>query len=276
VRFKASELVNAAAIPDDEARRLLLAAAGESRAWMVGDPVVPPAVVAGFEDAVRRRLGGEPIQYIEGTSQFGPIEVRIDHRALIPRPETEHMYEICLGMLDGMQAPTVVDLCTGSGVLALALKHSRPDATLIGTDISGPALTLAKSNGEALGLEVSFRRGDLFVALPPGVRGSCDLIVSNPPYVSETEFSELPPEIARYEPRGALVAGNDGLDVLAEIALGARGWLRPGGHLICEIGETQGDSCLQLFAAYAPEIIPDLTGRPRYVRGRASQTTKLD
>jgi release factor glutamine methyltransferase len=275
VRFTGLELIQAAAIPDHEARRLLLSVAGESAPWLIGDPAVPDAVVAGFEEAVRRRLAGEPIQYIEGRSQFGPIELRIDHRALIPRPETEYLYEICLEILEQERTPTIVDLCTGSGALALALKYARPDAMVVGTDISQPALTLARSNADVLGLDVGFRHGDLFAALPQKLRGSCDLIVSNPPYVSETEFADLPVEISRHEPRRALVAGADGLDVLRMIAEGAMVWLRAGGNLICEIGETQGDSCLDLFTSYAPEIIPDLTGRPRYVRGRVPQLPKL-
>jgi release factor glutamine methyltransferase len=275
MHFTVSELIDAATIPDLEARRLLLAASGESAAWMVGDPVVPAPVVATFEDAVLRRLAGEPLQYIEGTCQFGPIELHIDHRALIPRPETEHLYEISVEQVEDMQAPTIVDLCTGSGALALALRYTRPDATVVGTDISRPALALARSNASGLGLDVTFRHGDLFDALPPRLRGSCDLIVSNPPYVAEAEYAGLAAEITGYEPRLALVAGVDGLDVLRGIAGAAMAWLRPGGRLVCEIGEAQGDRCLELFAEFRPEIIPDLTGRPRYVSGCASQPSKL-
>jgi len=274
VGFTASELIAAAAIPDREARRLLLAAAGQTPTWLIGDPVVSPEIRARFDAALRRRRTGEPIQYIEGTCQFGPIEVRIDSRALIPRPETEYRYELALVRLARVEAPTVVDLCTGSGVLALALKHDVPDASVTATDISSQALALARENAEMLGLEIDFREGDLFAAVPARLRGAVDLIVANPPYVSTGEIATLPREVADFEPTDALVAGEDGLAVVRRIAAEAMEWLGSGGRLICEIGETQGDECLSLFAQYQPDVAADLTGRPRYVVGRRFTESK--
>mgnify|MGYP001816591191 CR=1 FL=1 len=168
-----------------------------------------------------------------------------------------------------------MDLCTGTGNLALALKYHYPNARVIGVDVSQDAVALANENATRLGLDVNFRLGDLFSVLPEDLRDGVDLIVSNPPYVAEDEYRALPTEIVDHEPRSALVAGNQGLDVLARIAEGTSVWLRAGGAVVCEIGETQGDACLELFAAFGPEIRQDLTGRDRFVLGCAPQAANL-
>jgi release factor glutamine methyltransferase len=124
-------------------------------------------------------------------------------------------------------------------------------------------------------MEVDFIVGDLFRPLDRSLRHGVDLIVSNPPYVSSGGWQTLPPEVRDYEPYEALVAGACGTEILGAIAAEAHAWLRHGGRVICEIGETQGGECRRLFAAYDPEILEDLTGRPRYVLGTASQMTKL-
>jgi release factor glutamine methyltransferase len=258
-------------LADHEVRRLIQLATGLDRRAALGDPQVPDELLVRFRDLVERRRSGEPLQYIEGTVQFGPIELKTDRRALIPRPETERLWEISSVLIDKVDAPLIVDLCTGSGNLALAHKHRRPNATVVGVDLSGDAIALANDNAASLGLEVTFARGDLFAALPDELSGKVDLLVSNPPYIASAEAAELPTEIRNYEPETALLAGPEGTEVLARIAADARVWLRPGGWMVCEIGETQGAECLRLFAGLSPRIENDFAGRPRFVVGRAPQ-----
>jgi release factor glutamine methyltransferase len=262
-------------LPDHESIRLLLAAAGADRTWMLGNPAVSGEVADRFGSFVGRRRRGEPLQHIEGSVRFGPIDLQSDGRALIPRPETERLWELCVALLEGIEAPVIVDLCTGSGNLALALKHAIPDAEVLGTDLSRDAISLAAENRAGLGLDVTFIEGDLFAVLPRALRQRVDLMVSNPPYVSDGQYLVLPTEITDYEPRSALVAGPDGLDVLRRIAAGAIDWLRPGGAIVCEIGETQGDLCRSIFSTYQPAIERDLAGRDRFVLGCAPMPRDL-
>jgi len=263
-------------MPDFEKRRLLLAAAGHSddMSWLLGDRIVDDEIAARFRLLAARRSAGEPLQYLEGTVHFGPIVVSADPRALIPRPETEGLWELVVAALP--EAAVVVDLCTGSGNVALACKHARPDARVIATDISGDAISLAVENAVQLGLEVEFLEGDLFGPLAASLRGVVDVVVANPPYVSSSEFDLLPAEVRGYEPPAALVAGSTGTEVLARIAAEARDWLTPSGTIACEIGETQGRACRRMFADYEPEIRRDLAGRDRYVVGRAPEGRDLD
>jgi release factor glutamine methyltransferase len=260
-----------AEVPDllgHEARRLLLVAAGEPASWLVGSPRVGLETADRFRSLVRRRRAGEPLQYIEGSVAFGPLELRADRRALIPRPETERLWELVVA--ETTSAPSiVVDLCTGSGNLAVACKHSYPKATVYGVDISPAAIELAKANSAALELAVELLVGDLFGALPGHLKGKVDLLISNPPYVAEAEVDELPAEVRDYEPLRALVAGESGTEVLARIAHEATEWMAPRGVIACEIGESQGADCMRLFAAYDPRIELDLAGRTRYVVGHA-------
>ena len=223
-----------------------------------------------FQDLARQRLAGVPLQHLEGTVQFGPIELQADRRALVPRPETEHLWEEAVAALGEAGPGTViVDLCTGSGNLALALKHRFPAARLFATDSSSEALSLAVENGRNLGLDVAFLEGDLFEPLPTDLYERVDLLVANPPYVSEAEFDDLPVDVREHDPRAALVAGPEGDEVLARIAENAYWWMGTGGWLFCEIGESQADRALELFGAYLDvEVRPDLTGRPRILVGR--------
>jgi release factor glutamine methyltransferase len=257
-------------LPEHEAIRLLLAAASADRSWLLGNPIVAPDMADRFRDYAARRRIGEPLQYIEGSAQFGPIEVTVDRRVLIPRPETEQLYEAAVEKLHAIRSPVVVDLCTGSGNLALAIKHTVPAARVVATDLSPEAVTVAKENAARLMLQIEVAEGDLFAALPADLAGSVDLIVSNPPYVTRDECALLPAEVADWEPSLALDGGADGLDILEQIAIEAPNWLRPGGWLMCEIGERHGAAAEQLFAPFRPEIHRDLAGRDRFLLGRAS------
>lgn len=255
-------------LADHEARRLLLLAAGADPVWMIGDPDVSPSVAEQFRRHVARRRSGEPLQYIEGTVQFGPLELLIDERALIPRPETERLWELLAGISE-LGSAVIVDLCTGSGNLALALSHSFPGANVFGVDSSTAAVALAQENASKTMLNVRFLEGDLFEPLPESLLGNVDLVVSNPPYIAEAEVVDLPGEIRDHEPIAALEAGPTGLEILNRIAGEAVDWLRPGAIIACEIGETQGEDCLRIFSDFDPRIERDLAGRPRYILGRA-------
>jgi release factor glutamine methyltransferase len=204
-----------------------------------------------LEDLVARRLGGEPLQYIEGSAPFGPLDLLVDERVLVPRPETEGLYEIATKMVRNPEV--IVDLCTGSGALALALKKTFPSAAVFATE-----------NKYRNQVDVYLAVGNLFDPLPAALLGEVDLLVANPPYVAEHEFDSLPVDVKR-EPRIALIAGLTGLEVIREIGNAAAHWLRPGGVLVCEIGETQGIAAANTFVDLPTVVRKDLTGRDRYV-----------
>ena len=215
-----------------------------------------------LDKLIRRREDGEPLQYIEGSVQFGPITVIVDDRVFIPRPETENLFDIASKMV---RAPeTIIDLCTGSGALALALKKRFPGAAVFATDISLEAIEAATENRWRTGLPIYLVQGDLFDPLPAALLGSVDLVVANPPYVTEREYQGLADEVKR-EPVQALVAGPSGLEVIQRIGAHVAEWLRPGGVVVCEIGETQGVSAATSFADLPAVIRKDLAGKDRYV-----------
>ena len=258
-----------AALPHHERRRLIQAVTGLSRADLAGGVEPDAEQQSAIERLVARREAGEPLQYLEGTAQFGHLDLLCDHRALIPRPETERLWEEAVASLrQGGPGTVIVDIGTGSGCLALALKHSFAEARVIGTDVSEDALALAKANAERTGLEAEFLHGSLFDPLPRSLMGRVDLVVSNPPYVAEGEYPSLPPEVRDHEPRDALVAGPSGTEVLAQIADEAFWWVGIGGWVLCEIGETQGEEALRLFGAYDREVRPDLAGKDRILVAR--------
>lgn len=263
----------ATGLPDHEARRLLQMATGLDAAQVGLLESLDSAQEARFGRLVRRRLAGEPLQYIEGTVQFGPIEVRVDRRVLIPRPETEVLWERAVQALGRADEDTViVDIGTGSGALALALKHAFPAARVYGTDVDPAAAGLAEEN--VAGTGVTILVGDLYDALPFGMRGHVDLLVANPPYVGEHE--ELPAEVRDHEPATALYAGPAGDEVLVRLAEQAFYWVKPGGWVFVEIGETQAGRARELFADFKCEILNDLAGRPRILAGYRGETSCVE
>ena len=264
-------LIAGAGLPMHEAERLLGAATGAPRATLVGGLPIDRAASARFARMVRRRRAGEPLQYLEGTAQFGPIEVKVDRRVLIPRPETEQLWERVMKLV--LPAPcVVVDMGTGSGCLGLAIKHERADVRVIATDVSRAALEAARANAARLGLDVEFIEGDRLAALDPSLRGAVALIVTNPPYVSESEWPHLPGEVRDHEPRVALVMG-DGLDMYRYLAGEAGAWLVTGGVLVAEIGASQGHEVRRLFgeAGWTAEIGRDWAGRDRFLVARTER-----
>jgi release factor glutamine methyltransferase len=221
-----------------------------------------PAVRA-YQDAVRRRaIEREPVAYIIGSKGFRNLELVLDRRALIPRPETELLVEIGLGLPDGAN---VLDACTGSGAVALALKDERPDLQLTGSDLSAEALDLAAENGRRLDLEVRWQRADLLDGLPD----EFEAVLANPPYVAEVERAVLAPEILRHEPPAALFAGPDGLSVISRLTvqLGRR----PRVALAAvEVGAGQADAVVALFGEAGfgrVRVEVDLQGIKRVVIG---------
>jgi release factor glutamine methyltransferase len=221
-----------------------------------------PAVRA-FQNAVRRRsIEREPVAYIVGSRGFRRLELAVDQRALIPRPETELLVEVGLSLPHGAH---VLDLCTGSGAVALALKDERPDLSVAGSDISAPALELARANGARLGLEVQWRQGDLLM----GLDDEFDAILANPPYVTESERAVLAPEILRHEPAQALFAGPDGLAVIGPLLQQSAGRSRLA-LVAIEVGAGQAPAVAELMAAAGFAAVRyecDLAGIERVVVG---------
>ncbi len=220
-----------------------------------------------FRALEARRLVGEPLQYLEGLAAFGPLDLLVDTRVLIPRPETEQLWDLTTRLVS--DPAIIVDLCTGSGALALALKNAFPAARVLATEISTVAVAVADANARRLGLVVEILVGDLYSPLPPDIGGRVDLLVANPPYVTEGEWDALPEDV-RHEPRIALVAGPEGTEVFDRIVAEAGEWLAPGGWFACEIGETQAVHCLTVASEHlsSVRILDDLADRPRFCLGR--------
>jgi release factor glutamine methyltransferase len=256
--------------PRLDAEVLLAWAIGVDRTALVMHPEreLEPAAARAFRDAVSRRsVRREPVAYITGRRAFRHIELAVDPRVLIPRPETETLVEAALGALAA--GASVLDVGTGSGAVALALKHERPDLRIAGSDASAEALAVAHLNGARLGLEVDWINADLLEDAQLRSR-RLDVIVSNPPYVSEGERPGLAPEIVAHEPAGALFAGPDGLAVIGPLI--AQAAARDDVALIAlEVGHDQAAAVVALAreAGFpATEIHRDLAGVERVVVAR--------
>lgn len=262
-----------------EARRIVEQASGMEGAELhlgLDEPVtVRPA--AHFHAMVRRREAGEPLQYVLGSWGFRSLDLLVDKRVLIPRPETEAVVDLALAELARLphqRHPTVVDLGTGSGAIALSIASEVAGAEVWATDRSPDALAVARANLAGLGMagrNVRLAEGSWFDALPPMLRGQVHLIVSNPPYVGEREVPDLPPEVARWEPRSALVAGPTGLEQVETILDEAPRWLRRPASIVIEIAPHQAEAAIAcaLRASFADaEVRPDLAGRLRALVAR--------
>ncbi len=216
---------------------------------------------------VKRRSQREPLQYILGETEFSGLKLKVDRRALIPRPETEYLIELIGGQLATPPA-TILDLGTGSGAIALALAAKYPAAQVTGVDQSAEALALANENATRLELSgrVQFLQSDWFAAIPAGKK--FELIAANPPYLSEAEVNEAQPEVKDFEPKSALTPGGDGSADLQRILVDAPRYLEAGGVLACETGIAQHKQLMELAAktGYSrTQSLADLTSRERYL-----------
>jgi release factor glutamine methyltransferase len=255
--------VTSLGIDPREARLLLAAATGFSEASLLAFPErgLPAEVEQAFLASVARRRRGEPIAYILGRKEFYSLELAVNPAVLIPRPETELLVDLVLAR----KPSSVLDLGTGSGAIALAIKKHLPSATVAAVEASAAALVMAQRNAVKHGLNVDYRHGRWF---EPVAGERFEAIVSNPPYVAEGD-----PHLAdlRFEPAAALVAGPDGLDALREIAAAARPHLEEGGWLFLEHGLGQDAAVRGLLEAAGLEEVqtwPDLAGIPRVTGGK--------
>ena len=251
-----------------DAETLLLHLIQRDRAFLAANPVSELSAEGAvrYYALIERRLGGEPIQYITGETEFYGLPFHVDRNVLIPRPETEHLVERVLSLAAGFERLRIVDVGTGSGAIAIALAHKLPGAQVTAVDVSQAALAVARGNAERnhVGDRVRFLEGDL---LGPIAGEQFDFVVSNPPYVAESDRDSLSVEVRDYEPSVALFAGS-GLEIYRRLIPAARAVLAGGGFLALEIGYGQDAAIAGLLADCEFEEIEftaDLQGIPRVV-----------
>lgn len=222
-------------------------------------------------DWAARRAAGEPLQYVTGEAHFRHLRLSVGPGVFIPRPETELITDRALDHLP--HGGSMLDVGTGSGAIALSVKHERPDARVIASEASPEALAWFHKNRADLDLAVDCYEADLFEGLPRELAGEIDVIVSNPPYVADEAAAALPKDIVDHEPHRALFAGREGLSVIARLVDGARAWLKPGGWLVFEMGERQQEGVVQLLdgAGFMDVAVGvDLADWPRITEARLS------
>lgn len=260
-----------------EARWLVERASGlEGTAYALGlDEPVPARAMPFFQDLLQRRADGEPLQYVLGRWAFRHLDLYVDRRVLIPRPETEAVVEVALAELARLRVkrPNVVDLGTGSGAIALSFALEVPSARVVATDVSDDALAVASANLSGVGTLVASRvrlaEGEWFDAVPVELKGDVHLVVSNPPYVADGEL--LPDEVACWEPSPALRSGATGMEAIECIVREAPAWLTRPGVLVVELAPHQAGAAIALARAAgfaSAEVRPDLTGRDRALVAR--------
>ena len=254
-----------------DAQLLLLHALGRpahDRAWLLAHDTdaLPATAQAAFDACVQRRLAGEPVAFITGHKEFFGLDLQVDARVLVPRPDTETLVEWALSLRPYPQQ--ILDLGTGSGAIALALKHARPDVQVTAVDASADAIDVARAHAEHLKLKVTFKQGRWF----EGINQQFDLIVSNPPYIAAQD-PHL--DALKHEPLQALASGADGLDDIRRIISQARAHLHPGGWLLLEHGWDQVGAVRALLVDAGFEDVqsrPDLAGIQRCSGGRTQRS----
>jgi len=260
--------------PEVDARRIVEEASGAEPAEF-HDTLARPATrrgVAAFDAMVARREAGEPLQYVVGRWGFRHLDLMVDPRVLIPRPETEEVAGLAVDEVRARPGEVIVaDLGTGSGAIALALAFECPSARVLATDVCADALRVARANLAGLGRaarRVSLHEGSWFEALPDTARGEIDVLVSNPPYVADADV--VPAVVDDWEPRRALRSGPAGLDALTAIVDGADDWVRPGGVAVVEMAPSQIEFIENRFGrlGWSTEVHVDLSGRERAVVAR--------
>jgi release factor glutamine methyltransferase len=258
--------------PRLDAEVLLCHALGTTRVQLIVDSRRPLEgdELAAFRELVKRRRRREPVAYLLGSREFYGRSFRVDKRVLVPRPDTEILVQVALERTEACSLSTrALDLCTGSGCVAITLGRERPTARVLGTDISPDALAVARENQLRLGAyNVAFLQGDLFGALDGA--GPFDVITANPPYISLADMASLPPDVRDFEPRLALEGGADGLDYYRRIVRDAPAHLAPKGCLVVEVGAGEAPDVASLFEKagfHAVEIRRDYGQIERVVSG---------
>jgi len=271
IRQATQQLAATSPSPRLDAEVLLMYVTGLTRTALITRAQEPlrPEHEERLQELLTRRARGEPVAYLTGKREFWSLELNVTPDVLIPRPETELLVEQALARIPDDAAWTIADLGTGSGAIALAIARERPRCRLIATDASETALAVAQGNAIRLAIvNVEFRHGEWLDPLADEV---LDMIVSNPPYVAEQD-PHLAQGDVRFEPRGALVSGADGLSAIRIIATSARQHLRRGGFLLLEHGFDQAPAVRAVLAAHGYEAVttyPDLQGLPRVSFGTA-------
>ena len=264
----AQALAHARALGVDrlDAQLLIAHQLGRTRAWLLAHDDAPIADGAGLLAQLQRRASGEPLAYLVGEREFHGLLLQVTPDVLIPRPDTETLVDWALELLSDIDAPRMIDLGTGSGAIALALKHACPRARVHASDTSAVALNVARHNGERLGLRIDWHEGDWWQALAPAL--NFDLAVANPPYIAPGD-PHL--QALRHEPANALVAQRGGLADIERIVIGAPVYLKPGAWLLIEHGFDQAEAVRErlLLAGFtAVDTRCDLAGRPRASGGK--------
>jgi release factor glutamine methyltransferase len=270
---EACEALRAAGVPDPrrEALDLWRAATGREPGVdvLTNHPDANPAEVSRLRELVARRSGGEPLAYVTGTIGFRHLDLLSDRRGLIPRPETEGLVELALQCC---RTGVAVDIGTGSGAIALALRQEGQYSEVIGVDLSPAALELAQLNARRTGQTVTWLAGDL---LAPLGRRQVDLLVSNPPYLTEAEYLACDRSVRDYEPKMALVSGPDGMAATRRLLNDGLRVVKPGGGIVLEVDGSRADVTASLaneLGWRAVEVLDDLFGRARYVRAQLRNT----
>jgi len=253
-----------------DAETLLLHLLSRNRAWLLAnaETSLPPEAQDSFHSLIERRVSGEPLQYITGTTEFYGLPFHVKRGVLIPRPETEHLVEEVIRLAAQFPSPHIADIGTGSGAIAVALAHSLPNAQITATDLSPQALNIARRNAEHNAVRVAFLHGDL---LAPLAGRRFDIIASNPPYIPLSDRASLSVEVREHEPSTALFAGDDGLSIYRRLVPDAIPRLNHGGYLVMEIGYGQRPAIEGLLAASAYidlHFLPDYQDIPRVAIGR--------
>ncbi len=266
--------------PRVDAEHLLALALGCSRMdlYVQHNRLLTESERGPFRELVRRRLSREPVAYITGSRGFHALDLdlTVDRRVLIPRPETEHLVDWTLEVLGSESGLPVLDVGTGSGAIALALKRARPDALVTACDRSSGALEVARHNADKAELEVAFVLSDLLADVPAPA-GGWAAVVANLPYIPSRELAGLQPEVVRFEPAAALDGGSDGLDAIRHlVAICAQpGVIRPGGWLLLEVGIGQADEVAELLTKSMYKHVQtrkDFGGIERVVAGQSPET----
>lgn len=250
-----------------DARALLAHLMGVSPLHLTAqNPLVPMQALEGFEAGIARLAAGEPLQYILGEAWFMGLPFMVNEHVLIPRQDTETVCQAALDVLE--PSAKVLDVCTGSGALAVAIKKLRPDCVVDACDISSQALGIARRNAVQNGANIHFLQGDFFAP----VTGRYDLIVCNPPYIPTREMASLQPQVKR-EPFLALDGGQDGLDFYRRLFSEAPRYLAFQGYVVCELGDNQAEQVRALAEEHfnAIEIFSDLGSLPRALRARLKE-----